>query len=144
MMSMTWKSGVKSQAIRLSGSVGVAGCSGGIGVGVGTTPEASGVPPGAQAAMTTATSTKNMSAGPIRRTVGDRITRIASLANRVIPARIPRVTPGDALGAHPAPLQQPVLRDRLLRVVRTGRLVSTRWRQPGEHDPVELDEPDPD
>ena len=38
-MSITWKSGVKIQANRLNGSVGLAGSRGGIGVGVGTGPD---------------------------------------------------------------------------------------------------------
>jgi hypothetical protein len=74
MMSITWKSGVKIQEKRLNGSVGRAGSRGGIGVGVGTGPEPDGDDPGRHAAMTTATSTKNSNAGPIRRTVGDRVT----------------------------------------------------------------------
>jgi hypothetical protein len=74
MMSITWNSGVKIHEIKLNGSVGTAGSNGGIGDGVITAPEASVVVPGAQAAMTTATSTKNSIAGPIRRMVGDRVT----------------------------------------------------------------------
>jgi len=54
------------------------------------------------------------------------------------------MTAPDPADAHPAPLQQPVAFDRLLRVARAGRLVATARRQPAEHDPVEPDEPDPD
>ena len=46
------------------------------------------------------------------------------------------MTACDALGAHPAAAKEAVLVDRLLRVPRTGRLVATPARQPGEEHPV--------
>src|SRR4029078_5407769 len=70
--------------------------------------------------------------------------RAASLADRVIPTRVPGVTSGDPLGPHPAPLDQAVFHDGLLGVVRTRRLEAARRRKPREDDPVELDGPDPD
>ena len=74
MMSISWNTGVKSQATRLSGSVGVAGTSGGIGDADGTAPDPVVHAPGMQALMTRASTTKNRSAGPIRRRVGGRVT----------------------------------------------------------------------
>jgi hypothetical protein len=43
-------------------------------LGLGTAPDPDEVAPGAQATMITAFYTKNSSAGPIRRMVGDRVT----------------------------------------------------------------------
>src|SRR3954452_10647328 len=147
MMNIVWKIGVKAHASRLSGSLpGWAGASGGWGVADGATaPDAPGAaPPGTHAAATSATRTTNR-IGARRRQAGGRVTeRRASSTDRVIPTRVPWVAAGDALGTHPAPFEQPVLVDRLLRVVRTGGLVPARGGQPDEHDAVEPDEPDPD
>src|SRR6185436_2461262 len=44
----------------------------------------------------------------------------------------------------PAALEQPVFLDRLLGVARARRFVATAGWHPGEDDPVEPDEPDPD
>src|SRR3954447_3059552 len=147
MMNIVWKIGVKAHASRLSGSLpGWAGASGGWGVADGATaPDApSAAPPGTHAAATSATRTTNR-IGARRRQAGGRVTeRRASSTDRVIPTRVPWVAAGDALGTHPAPFEQPVLVDRLLRVVRTGGLVPARGGQPDEHDAVEPDEPDPD
>ena len=74
MMSISWNTGVKSQAIRLSGSVGVAGRVAGSAMPTGTAPDPDGRAPGMQALMTRASTTKNRSAGPIRRRVGGRVT----------------------------------------------------------------------
>jgi hypothetical protein len=54
------------------------------------------------------------------------------------------MTSADPPDAHPAALEQTVAVDRLLRVPRAGRLVPAARRHPGEQDPVEPDEPDPD
>ena len=51
---------------------------------------------------------------------------------------------GRSAGSHPAAPQQAVLRDRLLGVARAGRLEAAAGRQPGEHDPVEPDQADPE
>src|SRR6478609_8350983 len=51
---------------------------------------------------------------------------------------------GDPPGTHPAPSQETVLLDGLLRVAGAGRFITTARRHPGEHDPVEPDHPDPD
>ena len=71
---MTWKIGVKIQANRLRGSVGLAGSRGGCGDADGIAPEPDDPAPGAQATITTATTIRSRSAGPIRRSVGDRVT----------------------------------------------------------------------
>src|SRR4051794_20440298 len=141
-MNIVWKIGVNSHARRLTGSApGVAGVSGGAGVAE--------APPGPVAPGTHATTRgmipKITSAGRIRRRPGERVTgRTASLADRVIPTGVPWVTSGDPPGPHPAPLQQAILQDGLLRVVRTRRLEAARRREPREDDPVELYRPDPD
>ena len=57
---------------------------------------------------------------------------------------MPRVAAGDSPDAHPAAPHEAVFDDRLLRVVRAGRLVAAAGRQPSEQQPVEPDEPDPD
>jgi hypothetical protein len=66
------------------------------------------------------------------------------LTNRVIAAGVTWVTSPDSADAHPAPLQQPVAFDCLLRVARACRLIATTGGQPREQEPVEPDEPDAD
>jgi hypothetical protein len=50
----------------------------------------------------------------------------------------------DPADTHPAALEESVPLDRLLRVVRAGGLIAARGRHPSEHEPVDVDEPDPD
>src|SRR5262249_60108478 len=62
----------------------------------------------------------------------------------VVAAGVPRTAARDALRAHPAPPEQPVLLDRLLGVARAARVVAAARRRPGENDPVEPDQSDTD
>ena len=63
--------------------------------------------------------------------------------HRVIAAGSPWTTAGDALGAHPAALGEPVLLDGLLRVHRAGWFISARTgEERGERLAVDVDEAD--
>ena len=143
---MAWKIGVKSHASRLIGSApGWAGVSGGCGVGDGAgLPDAPGAPGAAHAATTSDDEDQEERAEPNRSGGARAVTsaRLASGPGHSRPA--PGVAAGDPSGAHPAALEEAVLLDGLLRVARAGRLVAAARRQPREHDPVELDQPDPD
>ncbi len=80
MMNIDWKIGVNNQAMVLTGSTpGLAGSSGGAGVGEGAAARRSrsASEPGTQAATTIARRIIRSSAGPIRRKVGERVTSAA-------------------------------------------------------------------
>src|SRR6185295_10015786 len=114
-MNIAWKIGVNSQARVLTGSPGFAGSSGGAGewVGVGDAPEAPGAPLAAQPATTRTTSTRSAtwairSHGSRRRSTGQ---VDGALADRVIAAPAPGMTPRDPTHPHPAAADEPVLLD---------------------------------
>src|SRR6266540_6328648 len=151
MMNITWKIGVNRKARKLIGSApGLAGVSGAWGVAEAEAsgppdPEAAGPAAGAQAARTSTTRIRR-STGTTRCSRKRReITSLrASLADRVIATWVPGMTASDAPCSHPAPLEQAVLLDRLFRVARAGRLEPTAGWQPGEREPVEPDQSNPD
>ena len=144
---MAWKIGVNSQARRLIGSApGWAGVSGGMrasATGSGRRPTRRATPPGTAPAGDQDDGDQHQEQDRAERgppEAGTGHGRGASLADRVISARIPRVAARDPLRAHPAALEQAVLLDRLLRVARAGRLEPATRGQPGEDDPVEPDQ----
>lgn len=70
------------------------------------------------------------------------ISRGSSSADRVVPSRMPRVTPRDPLHAHPAPLKEAITIDGLFCVARAAWLIAATRRQPEEDCPVKVDEAD--
>ena len=78
-----------------------------------------------------------------RRNVTVLCASLAAGTDRVIAAPAPWMAAAMPR-THPAPLQEPVLLDRLLRVARAGRLISAARRHPEAKDPVKPDHPDPD
>src|SRR5689334_1924978 len=120
-MNITWKTGVNSHAMVLTGSPGFAGWSGGAGEWLGAgdaPPDAPGAPLAAQPATTRTTSTRiatwAIRAHGSRRTCESQAE--GALADRVIAAPAPWMTPCDATHPHPAATEEPVLLDGLLRV----------------------------
>src|SRR5689334_907132 len=148
-MKNGWKIGVNRNARKSPGGAGARGiepCGGGVAAGA---PLAPGLPVApAQAVTTRATRTtaRYGTSGSILERRRERVTGASStvLADGVVAARMAGMAASDPAHPQPAATDEPVPVDRLLGVARAGRFVAAARGEPGEGDPVQPDEPDPD